>query len=147
MASKSLLGRMAGALGRMLLQKERVGTAPGGLSYYRRTERNEHDEEIEKRWVKFPASAGHGYYDPAAIAPDWSQVQRCTARDRSPPRLGSGTRCLTAAAPCIVSIGVRLPVGFDYTHGCCNISVSMCAEMQWLNHVRSEPPSDEDIVR
>jgi NADH:ubiquinone oxidoreductase subunit len=76
MASKGLLGRVAGALGRMLLQKERVGTAPGGLLYYRRTERNEHGEEVEKRWVKFPASAGHGYYNPAAIAPEWSQVLR-----------------------------------------------------------------------
>ena len=68
------LGRLAGALKRMLLLKERVGAAPGGLSYFRRTERNDHGEEVEKRWVKFPASAGHGFYDPAAIAPEWSQV-------------------------------------------------------------------------
>ena len=68
------LGRLAGALKRMLLLKERVGSAPGGLSYFRRTERNDHGEDVEKRWVKFPASAGHGFYDPAAIAPEWSQV-------------------------------------------------------------------------
>ncbi len=68
------LGRLADALKRMLLLKERVGAAPGGLSYFRRTERNDHGEDVEKRWVKFPASAGHGYYDPAAIAPEWNQV-------------------------------------------------------------------------
>ena len=74
MASKGVLGRFAGALKRMVLFKERAGAAPGGLTYYHRTERNDHGEEVERRWVQFPSSAGHGYYDAAAIAPEWSQV-------------------------------------------------------------------------
>ena len=132
MASKGLLGRVAGALGRMLLQKERVGTAPGGLSYYRRTERNDHGEEVEKRWVKFPASSGHGFYDPAAIAPEWSQVLRCLPYDRRPK--------------------------MRHLHGlvCCPRLSCACTQcncfihdvwLQWLNHARREPPTEEDIAR
>lgn len=52
--------------------------------------RNDRGEPVEKRWVKFPGALGHGYYDPAAIPPEWNQ---------------------------------------------------------WLNRVREEPPTEEDITQ
>ena len=52
--------------------------------------KNDRGEPVEKRYVKFPGALGHGYYDPSAITPEWSQ---------------------------------------------------------WLNRVREEPPTEEDILQ
>ena len=45
--------------------------------------RNDRGELTEKRWVKFPGSLGHGYYDPDAISPEWNQWLR-KVRDAPP---------------------------------------------------------------